>query len=334
MFKMKSNPKFKFLSIPILVLTSLLLFNGCTNPQELKQLQEENAKLKSELEQLKSQQNTASQIAASPTPIVTDSPPPVATESVKQVAFEDIKGVFGEKEITQLAQLGVFETTAGKFNPQQPITRSEFVRWLVRANNAIWSDKPDKTIREAEGGQATFTDVPSTHPDFRYIQGVANAGIAVGYDETTFKPDQPLTREQMIAIKIGVDKGGIEDRILNPEKKETMDSVKPDELAPGVPDWTDRKQISPKFIPAFNSQYYTFEEVAGSGLSRREDKFKNVDRTFGTIKAFRPQNPVTRAEAAACISLIGNHTTEQSKIDARTAEQALKIRLNQGISNP
>jgi S-layer homology domain len=325
MFKMNLNSQFKWLSIPILAISCLFLSNGCTNSQEITQLQQENAELKSELEQVKSQQNAASQIAASPTPVVTDSTLNLANESPQEVAFEDLEGVFGEKQITQLAQLQVFQTVTGKFNPQQPITRAEFVRWLVLANNAIWADKPDKTIREAEAGQATFTDVPPTHRDFRYIQGVANAGIAVGYDATTFKPDEPLTREQMIAIKIGVDKGGIEKEIIDPNKVEVAsDNVSAYKLATGVPDWTDRSQISPKFISGFNSEYYTFWGDSGK-YSRRQNKFNNVERTFGVIKAFRPQNPVTRAEAAVCISQMGNHTTEESKIDVRTAEQALKM---------
>ncbi len=268
---------------------------------------------------------------SSPPSTVAESPTPNPADETAQVAFDDIKGVFGEKEITQLAQLGVFDTTTGKFNPSQPITRTEFLRWLVRANNAIWFDQPNRMIREAEGGQATFADLPSTHPDFRYTQGIANAGIAVGYDQTTFKPDQPLTREQMISIKIGLDKGGIEDHILS-NKREGNEEITADRLASGVPNWSDRTQISKRFIPAFNSEYYIFP--ADWPLPRSEDRFKNVDRTFGAIKSLKPQAPVTRAEAALCISLIGNHASNTDELDFRTAEQALQARTTKGTPSP
>jgi S-layer homology domain len=292
------------------------LYGKFQSEKDLARLQGENDALK---ESVANAATSSTSATSSP-----DAAPQDASASTA-VTFEDIGGTFGEKEITQLAQLGVFGEATGKFNPQKAITRAEFVRWLVRANNAIWFDRSEKTIREAEGGEATFADVPTTHPDFRYIQGVANAGIAIGFEGKNFKPDEPLTREQMIAIKIGLDKGGIENEILDPKKVESSagDNVTATELAEGVPDWSDRTQIAARFIPAFNSQYYVFWGNTRE-YSVREDKFKNVDRTFGSIKAFKPQLSVTRAEAATCLSLIGNHTTDRNEMSARTAEKAIE----------
>jgi hypothetical protein len=281
------------------------------------------------------------QAPATPTPATTPTTTPSATAPAAPatIGFDDIQGVFGEKEITQLSQLGVFEPASGKFNPQQTITRAEFVRLLVRANNAIWFDQSDKMVRPAEGGAATFPDVPTSHPDFRYIQGMINAGFAVGFDEKAFKPDEPLTREQMVAIKIGVDKGGLEDIILKPAEKimntASMDekALKSNTLASHVPDWTDRNQISKQFIPAFNSQAYLFHG-GGAGMqwfAHAKDPFQNVNRAFGAIKALRPQAPVTRAEAAAAVSLVGNHQTDKEKILLRTAEDALKIKAGEKV---
>jgi hypothetical protein len=282
-------------------------------------------------------------IAAAPTaptaptaPSAPSTDTPANAPAPTAVGFDDIKGVFGEKEITELAQLGVFESASGKFNPQQTITRAEFVRLLVRANNAIWFDQSDKMVRPAEGGAATFPDVPTSHPDFRYIQGMINAGFAVGFDEKAFKPDEPLTREQMIAIKIGVDKGGLEDIILNPKGKRILSAdrtaLESNTLASHVPNWTDRNQISKQFIPAFNSQAYQFSHSGGSNdpwVAETKDPFQNVNRAFGAVKALRPQTPVTRAEAAAAVSLVGNHETDRFKMLLRTAEDALKIKAGE-----
>ncbi len=267
-------------------------------------------------------QSTSEPVVITPSPTVSPTSVPIA-QSPGSVAFSDIAGTFAEKEITQLAQLGVFDTTSGKFNPQQPITRAEFVRWLVRANNAIWFDQPDKILRQAQGGQAKFTDVPLNHPDFRYIQGLFNTGFVVGFDEQTFGPDQPITREQMIAIKIGVDKGGIDDF----KKLEPKFAI---ELGTRVPSWTDRDQISKQFIPAFNSQYYA---STGSDVTE-QNNFQNVERTFGVIKSLNPQASITRAEAAVCLSLIGNHQTYYTQTDFRMASQALQLKAKQVTSAP
>jgi hypothetical protein len=242
--------------------------------------------------------------AASPTPSA--SLPAVSTPSVAPTAsttFNDIQGITGETEIQRLAQLGVFEGVSGQFNPQQPITRAEFIRWLVRSNNAIYQNVPEQQIRLAESGQATFPDVPTTHPDFRYIQGMLNAGFAVGYEEKTFRPDQPLTREEMIAIKSGFDSGGV---LQGEEQGQSLNTVY-------VPSWSDRDQISRRFYRAFNTEYIT-QITKGNTL-------KNVDRTFGAIKAFRPKTPVTRAEAALCMSVIG--ARGKLSLGKRSVQEAL-----------
>lgn len=44
---------------------------------------------------------------------------------------------------------------------------------------------------------ATFTDVPTSHPFFQYIEALAASGITTGYDDDTFRPSQPITRGQM-----------------------------------------------------------------------------------------------------------------------------------------
>lgn len=44
---------------------------------------------------------------------------------------------------------------------------------------------------------ASFTDVPTTHPFFRFIEALKRAGITGGCSATAFCPDAPLTRGQM-----------------------------------------------------------------------------------------------------------------------------------------
>ena len=55
---------------------------------------------------------------------------------------------------------------------------------------------------------ATFpNDVPTSHPFFRFIEALANAGITAGTGPGEFQPDSPVTRGQMavfISIALGL----------------------------------------------------------------------------------------------------------------------------------
>ena len=54
---------------------------------------------------------------------------------------------------------------------------------------------------------ARFTDVPTTHPMFRFVEALAAAGITGGCTASTFCPDAPLTRGQMavfLSVALGL----------------------------------------------------------------------------------------------------------------------------------
>jgi hypothetical protein len=46
-------------------------------------------------------------------------------------------------------------------------------------------------------GAASFTDVPTSHPFFQFIEALKASGITAGCSATAFCPDDPLTRSQM-----------------------------------------------------------------------------------------------------------------------------------------
>ena len=238
-------------------------------------------------------------LSASPTATVTaaESPSP-------QVAFTDLAGVYGAKEIGELAQLGVFGATSGAFQPTGTITRGDFVKWLVLANNAIWSNDPSKQIRIGSSATSAYPDVPTSHPDFQYIQAMYDAGFAIGFSDKQFHPDAPLTHEQMIAIKESLDRGGIDKYYV-----QFWDST--------MPDWKDRTQIDPRFRGAI---------AEDSSFDRHypDVAVGNIGRAFGAIAMFRPTQPVTRAQAALCLWKIGAHNESTGQAGTpRTAEDAL-----------
>lgn len=77
----------------------------------------------------------------------------------------------------------------GKFRPGENLTRADLARWLVLASGASL-DVPDPG----------FADVAPDHPAYRYIAAARRAGIINGYQDGTFRPDNPVTRAQMAAM--------------------------------------------------------------------------------------------------------------------------------------
>lgn len=55
------------------------------------------------------------------------------------------------------------------------------------------------------GAAATFSDVPSSHPNAEAIGYVQSLGIVEGYADGTFRPDQPINRAEFVKILLGND---------------------------------------------------------------------------------------------------------------------------------
>ena len=212
-------------------------------------------------------------VAASPT--MAGSPAPTATPAVpvQQVSLTDINGDFGQQQIQDEASLGILDTTTGAFKPNAPITRAQFVRWLVKANNIYFKDAVSKQVRLAKTGPAQFADVPTTNSDYPYIQGLANAGYVIGIDKKHFAPNRVLTREELIAIKAPIDEGA---------------NIGPVSGAASFLHYSDVAKINPHYINAI----YEEDSVRTT---------RNIARIWGTLKTFSPTKPVTRSEAAIAI---------------------------------
>jgi outer membrane murein-binding lipoprotein Lpp len=259
-------------------------------------LQSENQKLQAEIAGLQSkasQSQSASPVAsASPAPSVPPESKPDAGASAKSAAFTDIAGIEGEQAVKDLAALGILDAKSGKFNPDQPISRAQYVCWLLSANNNYFSDQPNNYIHLArESDPPTFVDVAASHPAYKWIQGMANAGFVVGVDLKHFAPDQVLTREQMVGIKAQVDEG------------------KPVETDPGLRqfiDFSDKKDIDNVYLGAVHEDFSVRTA-------------NNISRVWGKSKIFHPKKPVTRMEAAITISKIGSGSFRNS-----SAADALK----------
>ncbi|NMG09664.1 S-layer homology domain-containing protein [Brasilonema sp. UFV-L1] len=238
-------------------------------------------------------------------------PTPTPSSQPNSQEFSDLNKVPQEfrQYIQDLAALGVLTvesngvkssgSTTNQFDPGKIVTRRQFARWLVAANNAMYVNNPAKQIRLAsENSQPTFQDVPKTDPDFRAIQGLAEAGLipsTLSGDSTAvlFQPDAPLTREQLILWKVPLD---------------TRQALPSANLEAVKQTWgfQDAGKIDPKALRAVLADFQNAEK-------------SNIRRVFGYTTLFQPKKPVTRVEAGAVLWYFGTQG------EGISAHEALKL---------
>lgn len=250
------------------------------------------------------------EVAATPTPETTSAPNATILTGTA-LTFSDVNKAPKELRsyVSELGELGVLTPakTAGKtddnntiFDPNKVITKREFARWLMAANNQIKANEPAKQIRLAnESSQPAFQDVPRTDPDFAAIQGLAEAGIIpsqLSGDNTAllFRPDAPLTREQMILWKVPLDTKLVTSGATFEAIKQTWG-------------FQDTFKIEPKALKAVLTDFQNGDA-------------SNIRRVYGYTTLFQPKKPVTRAEAAGTIWFFGNAT------EGISAQEALKVK--------
>lgn len=105
-------------------------------------------------------------------------------------SFADMKGHWAEAQVNDMAsRFIVAGVSDAAFEPDRPVTRAEFAAILVRALGL-----------PADGGKPPFSDVKA---DDWYVGAVASAaanGLIGGYGDGTFRPGQPITRQEAFAM--------------------------------------------------------------------------------------------------------------------------------------
>ncbi|MBG1243573.1 S-layer homology domain-containing protein [Nostoc sp. NZL] len=252
-------------------------------------------------------------LAAQPPSTANNQTTPTATPESQE--FNDLNKVPQEwrQHIQDLAALGVLalepkatksNSTAitNQFEPNKIVTHREYARWLIAANNAMYASNPAKQIRLAsESTQPAFSDVSAKDPDFPAIQGLAEAGLIpspLSGDSTVvlFRPDAPLTREQLLLWKLPLDT-----RQALPSAN--LDAVKQ------TWGFQDAGRIDPKALRAVLADYQNSEQ-------------SNIRRVFGYTTLFQPKKPVTRAEAATALWYFGTQGEGVSAAEALKLKQS------------
>ncbi len=234
---------------------------------------------------------------AAPTPEPTDSPTATASPSPTPTSPElDTVPQELREFVSDVSKLGILQASPGRTqdpanrdliiaNPNSTITRGEFARWLVNANNNFFRNSPAKQVRlGVSSSEPIFTDVPSSHPYFPEIQGLAGAGLipsSLSGESTavSFRPDAPLTREDLILWKVPLDT-----RQALP--RATVDAVQER--------WgfQDAAKIETNALRAVLADFDNGDNA-------------NIRRVFGFTTLFQPKKTVTRAEAASALWYFG-----------------------------
>jgi outer membrane murein-binding lipoprotein Lpp len=284
----------------ILLLASSVLLSGCSGQNteqqaELDSLKAKVERLEAENEQLRAKANGANAINTIVNAMVSDqrNHTPRTSELYSQSAnttgetqqtqtvhpeFTDLTEVAQRPMIEELSKLGVFDGMTGNFDPDKTITRGQYVTWLYKAYNTLMP--VDKQIHLAPSASPFFKDLPPDNPAYKYAQALANAGFSVGYEDKTFRPDKPISREEMIGLKVGVDAG----KSFEPYRGQMAFVWK----------FSDSKDVDERFTGYIHQDYYTSGPYGS-----------NIQRAFGKLGQFHPKASCTRAEAAGTLWQMG-----------------------------
>lgn len=121
--------------------------------------------------------------------------------------------------LKKAAAAGVLDTTDDKlFHPNDPVTRADFTRWMVRI----------KQIPESAPETPSYADMESDNPYFNDVEAATAAMMVQGYPrkgskEKDFKPEQFITRQEF-AVMYGTFSGkrGRAEKLTAKDEKEFL----------------------------------------------------------------------------------------------------------------
>lgn len=191
-----------------------------------------------------------------------------------------LKGNGAEEDIKQLYSMGVLDEPQ-YFKPSQSITRAQFMTAMVKALKLPLPVKP-KTAKKTTTPaiEYLFQDFTSQEVNYDYIKTAYNAGITVGRENGTFKPDDLIPKEEAFCVLI---------RALGMQN-----------VAYSTPPYTsfvDNKDISDW---AVNEVYY----LAKLGIISADEEGK-----------IHPRDSISKGEAAAMINSFVKYMRQKMQTD-------------------
>ncbi len=108
--------------------------------------------------------------------------------------FTDLEGYsWARTAIENLCGNGIINGMGdSRFAPGEPLTRAQFAKMIIIALGETTQ----------KGSVPAFKDIKTTDWHFPYVQKAAELGLLKGYPDGNFRPDQSLSREEMLAIMV------------------------------------------------------------------------------------------------------------------------------------
>ncbi|KQY92067.1 hypothetical protein ASD24_22430 [Paenibacillus sp. Root52] len=179
------------------------------------------------------------------------------------VSYPDTASHWASEVIKELSAKWIISAPNGSYyRPNENISRAEFAELVARGLGL--SGEPTAASR--------FPDVRSGSITSAYIGAAAEAGIITGNTDGTFKPDRPITREQMAIMMVRALNYGGKQTVLNSSSMSILSK------------FNDNKKIQSK-----DSVAKAVQEGIIQGM---------------TSRTFEPQGNATRAQAAVMLKRV------------------------------
>lgn len=121
-------------------------------------------------------------------------------EAYSPPVFIDISKHWAKAHVLHLHKLGIVNGYEGRFHPDTPMTRAEYMTVL----HHIFHFDRMLDAREEEPSSQTdelaFADLQETHWAYHAMSQAVKLGFLGGYEDGTLRPNQPLNRAEMAVI--------------------------------------------------------------------------------------------------------------------------------------
>lgn len=129
-------------------------------------------------------------VVQNPPPVTT---PPVTTPPAPATTFRDVQGDIYATQINRALQLGFMKGFAedNTFRPRAALTREQLVSVVIEGL---------KVPARAAVTTNPYPDVPASRWSATKIEQAKTLGLISGYQDGTFKPNQAVTRAELMAV--------------------------------------------------------------------------------------------------------------------------------------
>lgn len=124
----------------------------------------------------------------------TNSAVAATTVTFDEALFSDLGDYpWARQAIEDLSGQGIISGMGdARFAPEESLTRAQFATMMILALG-------EKSL---SGVQASFSDVKNTDWHYGYVEKAALMGLIQGYPDGTFRPEQVLSRQEMLTITV------------------------------------------------------------------------------------------------------------------------------------